>query len=161
MQRTTSGIPELDEMCHGGFFRDSIVLVSGATGTGKTLLVTQFLAGGFRHGERCLLFAFEESRDQLIRNAAAWGIDFARMENEGHLRIVNQYPHAMPMEDHLVRMGRIVDEFEPERVAVDSLSALERVFTLRSFREFVISFTSALKKRGTAGLLTSTTPSLG
>ena len=56
-------------MCNGGFFRDSIVLVSGATGTGKTLLVTQFISGGFATNERCLLFAFEESRDQLIRNA--------------------------------------------------------------------------------------------
>ena len=158
--RITSGVPRLDEMCNGGFFRDSIVLVSGATGTGKTLLVTRFLAGGFANGERCLLFAFEESRDQLIRNAAAWGVDFARMENEGRLRIVNQYPHAMPMEDHLVRMGQIVEEFDPQRVAVDSLSALERVFTLRSFREFVISFTSTLKARGTAGLFTSTTASL-
>ena len=158
--RIRSGVDELDAMCNGGFFRDSIVLVSGATGTGKTLLVTQFLAGGFNTGEKCLLFAFEESRDQLVRNASAWGIDFARMERDGLLRIVNQYPHAMPMEDHLVRMGDIVEQFQPLRVAVDSLSALERVFSLRAFREFVISFTSMLKRRGTAGLFTSTTPSL-
>ena len=158
--RIPSGVDELDAMCNGGFFRDSIVLVSGATGTGKTLLVTKFLAGGFSTGEKCLLFAFEESRDQLIRNASAWGVDFARMEREGLLRIVNQYPHAMPMEDHLVRMGEIVEQFQPMRVAVDSLSALERVFSLRAFREFVISFTSMLKRRGTAGLFTSTTPSL-
>ncbi len=26
-------------MCNGGFFRDSIVLASGATGTGNTLMV--------------------------------------------------------------------------------------------------------------------------
>jgi circadian clock protein KaiC len=66
----------------------------------------------------------------------------------------------MPMEDHLVRMRRTVDEFKPQRVAVDSLSALERVFTLRSFREFVISFTGFLKTNQVAGLFTSTTPNL-
>ncbi|AHG88253.1 circadian clock protein KaiC [Gemmatirosa kalamazoonensis] len=158
--RISSGIPELDAMCGGGFFRDSIILCSGATGTGKTLLVTQFLAGGFARGERCLLFAFEESRDQLYRNAEAWGMDFQSAERDGLLRVENTYPHAMPMEDHLVRMRRLVDEFRPSRVAVDSLSALERVFTLRSFREFVISFTSFLKQKETAGLLTSTTPNL-
>ena len=158
--RISSGVPELDTMCRGGFFRDSIVLASGGTGTGKTLLVTQFVAGGFEAGERCLLFAFEESRDQLFRNAAAWGMDFERMEREGKLKIVNQYPHALPMEDHLVRMRHTIDEFKPDRVAVDSLSALERVFTLRSFREFVISLTSTLKARAVAGLFTSTTPSL-
>jgi circadian clock protein KaiC len=158
--RIPSGVKELDAMCGGGFFRDSIILCSGATGAGKTLLVTQFLEGGIREGERCLLFAFEESRDQLYRNAQAWGMDFEAAEQAGLLKVVNTYPHAMPMEDHLVRMRRMVDEFKPQRVAVDSLSALERVFTLRSFREFVISFTSFLKSNQVAGLLTSTTPNL-
>jgi len=158
--RVTSGVPELDAMCDGGFFRDSIVLASGATGTGKTLLVTEFLAGGVDAGERALLFAFEESRDQLFRNARAWGRDFEQMERDGVLKIVNTYPHAMPMEDHLVNMRSVIEEFQPTRVAVDSLSALERVFTLRSFREFVISLTASLKSRQVTGLFTSTTPSL-
>ena len=78
-------------MCGGGFFRDSIILVSGPTGTGKTLVTTQFLAGGAESGDRCLLFAFEESREQLFRNALGWGADFARMEAdrppEGRLQL--------------------------------------------------------------------------
>lgn len=159
-KRVTSGVTELDEMCNGGFFRDSVVLVSGATGTGKTLLVTQFMAGGYREGERCLLFAFEESEDQLARNAAAWGIDFARMKDEDRLLVVNQYPHAMAMEDHLVRMKDTIRRFRPNRVALDSLSAMERISDMRSFREFVISFTSFLKAHEITGLFTSTTPSL-
>jgi circadian clock protein KaiC len=159
-KRVTSGIATLDEMSGGGIFRDSILLVSGATGTGKTLLVTQFLAGGYEAGERCLLFAFEESKDQMFRNAAAWGFDFKAMEKSGRLKVVNRYPHAMAMEDHLVEMQQMVTDFEPTRVAVDSLSALERVSSLRSFREFVISLTSFLKMKETAGLFTSTTPSL-
>lgn len=158
--RTTSGIARLDEMCGGGFFRDSVILVSGATGTGKTLMVTQFMNGGIEAGEKSLLFAFEESRDQLIRNAAAWGMDFQKMEEKGQLKIVTQYPHAMPMEDHLVAMRKIIEEFQPDRVAVDSLSALERVFSLRSFREFVIGLTALLKRASIASLFTSTTPTL-
>lgn len=67
--RITSGNTELDKMCGGGFFRDSIILVTGATGCGKTLMTTEFIAGGAENNERCLLFAFEESRDQLFRNA--------------------------------------------------------------------------------------------
>lgn len=52
--RITSGIDELDQMCGGGFFRDSIILLSGATGTGKTLAVTQFMAGAStRESARC------------------------------------------------------------------------------------------------------------
>ena len=160
MVRVTSGMRELDEMCSGGFFRDSVVLISGATGTGKTLLVTQFMNGGLEEGERSLLFAFEESRDQLFRNAKAWGMDFERAEKDGRLKVVNQYPHAMPMEDHLVRMRDTIAEYKPHRVAVDSLSALERVFSLRSFREFVISLTSALKQQSITAIFTSTTPTL-
>jgi circadian clock protein KaiC len=158
--RISSGNDELDGMCGGGFFRDSIILLSGATGTGKTLTVTQFLAGGVKKGERCLLFAFEESRDQLFRNAAAWGYDFAAMEEAGTLKVVNQYPHAMSMEDHLLLMRDTIGEFKPNRVAVDSLSALERVTSVRSFREFVIGLTSYLKQQETAGLFTSTTAAL-
>jgi circadian clock protein KaiC len=158
--RIHSGVDEIDRMCGGGFFRDSIVLVSGATGTGKTLVVTHFMAGGFAADERCLLFAFEESRDQLARNAAAWGVDFYGMEKQGRLKVVNRYPHAMAIEDHLVEMMRIIRDFGPTRVAVDSLSALERVSSLRAFREFVIGLTSFLKSEEVAGLFTSTTPNL-
>ena len=129
-------------MCNGGFFRDSIVLVSGATGTGKTLLVTQFLAGGFTANERCLLFAFEESRDQLIRNALAWGVrlraDGARGPAPHRESVSARDADGGSPPPH----GRDRREFQPQRVAVDSLSALERVFTLRAFREFVISLTS-------------------
>lgn len=158
--RVTSGVEALDSMCNGGFFRDSIVLVSGATGTGKTLLVTEFMAGGIENNERSLLFAFEESRDQLFRNAEAWGIDFRGMERDEKLKVVNIYPHAMALEDHFVEIRKTVEAFNPNRVAVDSLSALERTAYPRAFREFVISLTSLLKKRETAGLFTSTTPSL-
>jgi circadian clock protein KaiC len=92
--RISSGSPELDQMCGGGFFRDSVILISGATGTGKTLTVTQFLEGGAAAGERCLLLAFEESREQLIRNATGWGVDFEKMERDGVLRLVCDYPEV-------------------------------------------------------------------
>ena len=158
--RISSGSTELDKMCGGGFFRDSVILVSGATGTGKTLTVTQFLNGGAAVGERCLLLAFEESREQLFRNAIGWGFDFDRMERDGMLRVVCDYPEVASLEDWLLTIQRTVQEFRPSRVALDSLSALERVGTMKAFREFVIGFTSFLKQQEITGLFTSTTPSL-
>jgi circadian clock protein KaiC len=158
--RITSGNPELDKMCGGGFFRDSVILVSGATGTGKTLTVTQFLNGGTAAGERCLLLAFEESREQLFRNATGWGFDFERMEREGRLRVVCDYPEVASLEDWLLTIQRTVTEFRPSRVALDSLSAIERVGTMKAFREFVIGLTSFIKQQEITGLLTSTTPTL-
>lgn len=158
--RISSGIEELDRMCGGGFFRDSVILVSGATGTGKTLVVTQFMGGGVEYGERCLLFAFEESQEQLFRNATGWGVDFETMEAQGQLKVVCRYPEASGLEDHLIKMKEIIQKFQPNRVAVDSLSALERVSTEKGFREFVISLTSFIKYKKIAGLFTSTTPTL-
>jgi circadian clock protein KaiC len=158
--RVTSGSSELDAMCGGGFFRDSIILASGSTGTGKTLLVTAFTAGGIAAGERCLTFCFEESRGQFFRNAAGWGFDFERLEHDGQLKVITDYPEIMPLEDHLIRMKKAILEFKPNRVAVDSLSALERVGTTRAFREFVIALTAFVKDQEMAGLFTSTTPTL-
>jgi circadian clock protein KaiC len=158
--RVTSGNPTLDEMCGGGFFRDSIILVSGATGTGKTLMTTEFLAGGASRGERCLLFAYEESREQLFRNATGWGVDFDRLEREGALKVIPNYPEIAGLEHHLLAMKKEIEAYRPNRVAVDSLSALERVASIRAFREFVIALTSFIKHKETAGLFTSTTPTL-
>jgi circadian clock protein KaiC len=158
--RITSGNPDLDGLCGGGFFRDSVILVSGATGTGKTLMCTEFIGGGTAVGERCLLLGYEESREQLFRNASGWGRDFGQMERGGLLRVNCMYPEAKQLEDHLLQIKRDIEQFKPGRVAVDSLSALERVSTPRSFREFVIDLTSFIKEREIAGLFTATTPAL-
>jgi circadian clock protein KaiC len=158
--RITTGNAILDEMCGGGFFRDSIILVSGATGTGKTLTATTFIAGGTAHNERCLLFGFEESRQQLFRNASGWGIDFEKLEEQGLLKLVCAYPEVADLEDHLFRMKAVIDEFEPHQVAVDGLSALERISNRKGFREFILSLTAYLKQKEVAGLFTNTTPTL-
>ena len=158
--RISSGNKELDEMCGGGLFRDSVTLVSGATGTGKTLTMSQFLQGGAAHGEKCLLLAFEESRDQLVRNATGWGFDFEKMERDGSLRVVCDYPDVSGLEDWLVTIQAIINDFGPQRVALDSLSALENVGTVKAFREFVIGLTSFIKHKEITGMFTSTTGSL-
>lgn len=158
--RATSGNADLDRMCGGGLFRDSIILVSGATGTGKTLMVTHFVDGGASAGERCLLLAFEESREQLGRNATGWGTDFDRLEAEGTLKVVCEYPESASLEDHLIAVKRQIEEFKPNRIAVDSLSALERISTSRGFREFVLAVTSFIKHKEMTGLFTATTPTL-
>lgn len=159
-QRVTSGNETLDSMCGGGFFQDSIVLVTGATGCGKTLTSTEFVAGGTKKSERCLLFAFEESREQLFRNAEGWSVNLEELEERGVVKVSCAYPESSALEDHLIRMKKLVEEFKPRRIVVDSLSALERVGTIRGFREFVVALTSFVKESEIAALFTATTPNL-
>ncbi len=156
--RISSGNTELDAMCGGGIFRDSIILVSGNTGTGKTVVASEFMAGGFNAGERTLLFAFEESREQLFRNASDLAGHFEQMESEGMLKVICEYPEIMGLEDHLIKMNKTIHDFRPTRVAVDSISALERVTTEKGFREFVISLVYSIKQQQISALFTSTTP---
>jgi circadian clock protein KaiC len=155
--RVSSGVEQLDEMCGGGLFSDSIILVSGATGTGKTLLATHFVSAGVAANERVLLIASEESGDQLIRNARSWGVDYEAAERQGLLHIVARYPEVIGLEDHYLQLRKTITSFRPTRVAIDSISAFERVATPALFREFVIALTAFIKQEGITGLFTNTT----
>lgn len=155
--RISSGVETLDKMCGGGFFRDSIILATGATGTGKTLLVSQFLQEGCRQGERAILFAYEESRAQLSRNANSWGVNFEEMEQKGLLKLLCNYPESAGLEDHLQMIKSEIEEFKPARIAIDSLSALARGVTNNAFRQFVIGVTGYAKQEEITGFFTNTT----
>lgn len=159
-QRITSGSKALDQMCGGGWFKGSIVLVSGATGTGKTLMATEFISGGATNEEKSLLFAFEESRDQLLRNALGWGIDYEQMEREGKLKIVCRYPETSGLESHFVKIRKEIERFQPQRVAIDSISSLERIGGVKGFREFLLTLNTLFKEQGTTALYTATTANL-
>ncbi len=155
--RVSSGVQTLDEMCGGGYFKDSIILATGATGTGKTLLVSMFVQEACLLGERAILFAYEESRAQLSRNASSWGIDFEDLEQRGLLKIICAYPESSGLEDHLQIIKSEISEFKPTRIAIDSLSALARGVSNNAFRQFVIGVTGFAKQEEITGFFTNTT----
>ena len=82
------------------------------------------------------------------------------MESQGQLKVVCLYPEAQSLPDHLLTIRELVEEFKPDRIAIDSLSALERIAPETGFREFLISLTSFIKKGEIAGLCTATNKSL-
>ena len=159
-ERVSLGDAELDAMYGGGAYRDTVTFVSGPTGVGKTLLATTFVAAGVAAGERCLLQSFEESREQILRNAASWGVDLGAMEQAGLLRVVSEYPEVASLEDHFVGMRQLIDGFQPQRIAIDNLSALERVATQRGLRDFIVGMTSFVRQKEIASFFTSATTSL-
>ena len=121
----SSGIGGLDTMLGpGGFYRGSSILVSGASGTGKTMLTATIVDAACRRGERCLVFAFEESGAQIARNAASIGLDLEAHRASGLLRFEAARPSLYGLETHLARMHRDLDRFEPRMVVIDPISAL-------------------------------------
>ncbi|QUQ65885.1 circadian clock protein KaiC [Kutzneria sp. CA-103260] len=153
--RVSFGNTGLDEMCGGGLFKDAIVLLTGPSGSGKTLTALGFTASGVEAGERCLIYALDESRAQLGRNAAGWGLDLDAMEESDLLRIICDYPEVASLEDHFLRIRRAVEDFRPSRLVIDTLSALERVVSPRALLDFVISLGAVVRHHQVTTLLTS------
>ncbi len=159
-ERVSTGNAGIDAMMNGGVFRGSSTLVSGPTGTGKTLMAVQFAADSAGRGERALLMAYEETREQVLRLGLSRGHDLERYEEQGLLQIVALYPEVASLDDHLVEIRHLVERFAPTRLVVDSLSALERLGSDASYRSFVIGLTSFVKQIGLASFLTASAPHL-
>jgi circadian clock protein KaiC len=160
-ERVSTGNRELDAMCSGGYFRDSVVLVAGATGSGKSLLATTFLVEGLARGERALFIGFEESAGQVQRNMRNWSNDVGDALERGRLELMCRYPESASIEEHLVDIIDRMDALRPHRVVIDSLTALERIAGEQPFREFVMGMTGFVKERQITGLYTVATTMSG
>ena len=56
-ERVSSGIPNLDPHIGGGFVKGSINLISGGTGSGKTIALAHFLYEGAEKGDPRAMYA--------------------------------------------------------------------------------------------------------
>lgn len=123
--RVPMGIERLDEMLGGkGVFRGSSVLVSGSAGTGKSSVAAKFVDAACRRGENALLFAYEESNAQIVRNMRSIGIDLEPWIKKGLLQIHSSRPTLYGLEQHLVMMHDAVRALRPSVVVVDPISNL-------------------------------------
>ena len=77
LPRVSTGIPGLDEVLLGGFLGETVYLIQGNPGAGKTTLGMQFLIEGAKHGEIGLYVTFSESkRDiQAVAKSHGWSLD--------------------------------------------------------------------------------------
>jgi len=152
--RISTGIPGLDEMTHGGLFVGSSVLLTGASGTGKTLMSLHFIVEGARRGEKGVYVSFEESRDQLIRNASSFGWDLKKLEDDGFLKIITSYPEEKYLEEHIEIIKSAVEDFDARNVVVDSLSSLANVFSNEILRDFGTRLVAHLKAKQVTAVFT-------
>jgi circadian clock protein KaiC len=154
--RVSTGNPGLDDMVGGGLFKDAIALLTGPPGVGKTLTALHFANAALKEdGGRCLFATFDETRGQLVRNAASWSLDLETMEAENRIRVSADYPEAASPEDHFLRLRHAIADFSPTRVVIDALSSLERVVSARSLLDFVIALTSVFREREITTLITA------
>ena len=78
--RVATGIPGLDRMLGGGLMSGRPYLVTGSTGSGKTLLGLNFLLEGLRRGEEVLLVAVDEPPGEIMENVRSFGWDLSAVK---------------------------------------------------------------------------------
>lgn len=78
--RVPTGIPGLDRMLGGGLRPGRPYLVTGGTGSGKTLLGLTFLLEGIRRGEDVLLVAVDEPPSEIVENVRSMGWDLSAVK---------------------------------------------------------------------------------
>jgi circadian clock protein KaiC len=159
-EHVSSGVPRLDTMLGGkGFYRGSSVLVSGTAGTGKTSLSGAFALAACGRGERCLYFAFEEARSQIIRNLRSIGMDLEPWVKKGLLKFCAARPSGQGLESHLVGMCHQIDDFNPKNVVLDPVTNFVSVGSLEEVKSMLVRLLDFLKSKQITLLCTSLTRS--
>ena len=154
-ERITTGVERLDTLLDGGgYYRCSSIMVSGDAGTGKTSVAAHFAKATCERGERCLYLAFEETKDQVIRNMRSIGVDLEPYVKAGLLNFRTMRPTLYGLETHLVVMENLVDEFKPAVIVVDPVSNLSDIGSLRETKSMLARFVDFLKVRQVTALFT-------
>jgi circadian clock protein KaiC len=157
-ERVSCGIPRLDTMLGGkGYFRGSSILVTGTAGSGKSSMAAHFVDAACRRGERCLYFAFEESRNQIIRNMRSIGIDLEQWVKKGLLEFRNSRPTLYGLEMHLVTMHKAIESFQPSIVVVDPISNLVAAASDLEVKSMLSRLIDYLKMKGVTAFCTDLT----
>ena len=148
----------LDTMLGGkGFYKGSSVLVTGASGTGKSSIGAQFAANICKKGEKCLIFAFEESPKQIIRNMRSIGIDLKPYVDKGLLKFHATRPTIYGLETHLVNIHKIINNFAPDVVVIDPISNLITVGSSDEVKSMLTRLIDFLKSKQITTLSNSLT----
>src|SRR3989338_9194243 len=135
-----TGIVGFDELLQKWIPKGASILVCGGPGSGKTIFCLQTLAHAITQGEKCLYMTFEESPERLIEHMADFGWDAKKMVKEGNLLIKKYNPYDITRQVEAmmekakgellidVKPLLFLEEFVPDRIVVDSLSAIAAGF---------------------------------
>jgi len=137
-KRVSTGIKKLDALIDGGYIKNSVTLITGGAGTGKTIFAIQFLVDGItKHNEAGMYITFEEKKEKLYNDMLKFGWDLKKFEKQGKLTYLQYTPEQVQQE--VIKRGGILDAMIPEtkikRLVIDSITS------------FALLYKDELKKR--------------
>jgi circadian clock protein KaiC len=157
--RVPMGIAGLDEMLRGGLLAESIALLQGAPGTGKTTVGLRFLyQGASKFGEAGLLVTFEQFPHTLYRDGLAHGWNLRELEQEGLLRVIFTSPQVFfrSLQSSDSPINAAIREMGVKRAVIDSVTQFQSLsrdpIELRSYYNYLIN---GLRREGITSLLLS------
>jgi len=177
MERVKTGIPSLDDLLGGGFPMGATILLSGDSGTGKTIFCMQYLyMGAAKWQEPGIMVTFEERPQDLRRECLQFGWDLAPLEAARKLAIVDvtstrsgapsreQYvaPKDMSVEALITTVYQIGKDINASRIAIDSIPALGLRYEERGeLRRNLFKLSNLLLEMGVTALMTTEKPIQG
>jgi circadian clock protein KaiC len=156
-KRLSLDIDELDDMLGGGIPEGYSVLVAGPSGSGKSVLATQFIMSGIRHDEPGVLAVFEKRPNEYSQTPPG-GRAFGQMVRDGKVGVIHSRPLDLSIDETLYEIVEQVDRLKARRLVVDSLSGFELALapTFREdFRESLYRMVAVLTGMGVTMMMTA------
>jgi circadian clock protein KaiC len=144
-------------MLDGGVREGDSVLVAGSSGTGKSVLATQFIAEGISHGEPGIVAVFEERPEAYAERANSLGLDLETPQKDGNLTILYLRPLDLSVDETMQSILDAVQKIGAKRLVIDSLAGFEMALSpgfRADFRESLYRMIFALTGIGVTILST-------
>ena len=151
------GIPELDEMMGGGIPEGDSLLIAGSSGTGKSLLATQFIAAGFATASRESWRSLKSARKNTPARAGSFGLDLEAPLADGKLELIYLRPLDLSVDETMQEILDAIKRTGAKRLVIDSLAGFEMALApgfRADFRESLYRMISALTGIGVTILST-------
>jgi circadian clock protein KaiC len=155
--RLSTGVKGLDEMLGGGIPEGYSVLVSGPSGSGKSVLATEFIMEGVRQGEPGIIAVFEK-RPGMRSLTPPGGPAFETMVRDGKVGIIYTRPLDLSIDEMLYEIVENIHHYKARRLVIDSLSGFELALapTFREdFRESLYRMVAVLTEIGITMMMTA------
>jgi circadian clock protein KaiC len=146
--KMSCGQVRLDDILAGGYKRGTSILIVGTAGAGKTTLACLFSQAACLRSERVLYLNFEESPESMVSNMLSPGLALQPLIKTGRLVVRSYLPEAMGVEEHLFHALKALDEFQPQHVVVDAISACKRMGSEHAAFEYLMRILNVCKERG-------------